>query len=504
MFNVYIEETILVKWPEEINNEFIKRTVDAMPPDFHMMAKLAGVLDIRYSDKIDTACISYMGIPKIWINYDFITKHAKTWSHIAMILAHEITHKMLMHDWEDIQKFTGRSLNADQQNILFDVRVQGLNYQMMPEPAYQSFWWEYYRKSEFPINFLNSGAKFERYIHRTLHEQIYSPMGVSLDRVADIIFDESISGGPEDWQVSQGDFVPFVGNHDHENDQYEEEAALDKSYESAKEIREFLDEKVEKFIKQEEKKARREAFKSKDATPIEIRQLAEMAASSGYSHNESVYIKMVKDVEDKYYANKAMEDRMKDIAVTSMDIKAKKTIREMFDEEMDVTAIPNFRDSRAVALYDMGIWPMFFKNEIEDTEQGLCHIYMDASGSQFHVIDFIIKLMASMRDYVYPKVHFFSDVIYTVDRDELEDLTLSGIETTGGTSFDAVVKHSLDNNIDKCLVITDGISSISDENVEKSKRRRQKHLIGFTHEKHGVGFDALAWKEFDIPYKEEK
>lgn len=525
----------VVKWPDTITNDFIRNIINAFPYDIHALYELVQVYEIVYSKTVPTAAMQVIGIPRILINKDWVDEWAYTWSDMVSIIHHEITHRMLLHVREDLDNALGAKLTHDQMNFLLDIRVQGLTYQMLPEPVYQAFWNRYYAKVEYPMTLLASGSKFETYQQRQMHKEIFSPFGVSLEQVARFIFGESMtefqdmsgagesggksgengqgsSSGGNDLQndkdggtgesspLEQGHndpnsdtWTPFVGNHDKEQEDVHMSPEETMNY--ADKMRETIEKKVEKAQKQKDKEEAVDGMVRKSAGATQ-----NIGAKKDYGSGGSQFLIDLDKIEDYYHADEEMKRKMMIISVESEELKAKKALKALFPDMPTPTVRPNFRDKRAVALYSRGIWPVFFENNIEDPK-GLCHIYIDDSGSQFDVIGFVVRLFSTMKDYLCNDVHFFSESIWTINKLKLKsDME---VETTGGTDMNCVIEHALKNKIQKCLVITDGYGPLSDDNALLAKRAGQKYLIGFTEDHYGSGFDAVEWKHFEIP-KEDK
>lgn len=534
-----INQGVKVKWPDEIDNDFLINVINAFPYDIHSLYELVQIHEITYSEAVSTAAIQLAGIPRILFNKKFIDEWADTWEDIAALIHHELVHRMLLHVREDLNKSWGTTLSEAQVDLLLDIRVQGLSYQMLNDPVYQVFGNKYYKDAEYPVSLLAVGSVQKTYQQRQLHKEIYSPFGVSLEQVAQFIFGESLqnfkdmpkigqegakSGGkqqelgnggvgtdkadsanngenghqePGKPDPSSDIWNPFLGSHGKDA---EEDIHLppDEAKKYIDEMRNNIEQKVEAAQKEKDKKESIDAMTRKSQNVPDVPDNDEVGDSWGMGQSE--FLKDLERVEDYYTADEAMKKKMMAISVESEELKAKKALKALFADMPTPTVRPNFRDKRAVALYSAGVWPVFFENNIEDPK-GLCHVYIDDSGSQWHVIAFVVKLFAAMKDYLYPDVHFFSTKVWTTHKSKLKPEM--DIITTGGTDMNCVVEHALKSNIQKCLVITDGLGPLSDENAVLAKKAGQKYLIGFTEKSHYGGFDAVEWKHFEIPKEED-
>jgi len=98
-------------------------------------------------------------------------------------------------------------------------------------------------------------------------------------------------------------------------------------------------------------------------------------------------------------------------------------------------------------------------------------------------------------------IHVFSTVVDTLD---IDDIRLGRMEfkNTGGTDFDAVLKHASSKKYQRIVVLTDGWSDVSDDVSNKAVRSGIRVLVGFT-EKSGYNAEAfgpqLTLGEFKLP-----
>jgi len=101
--------------------------------------------------------------------------------------------------------------------------------------------------------------------------------------------------------------------------------------------------------------------------------------------------------------------------------------------------------------------PVMYKSPkyVFKTDKALLPIYLDVSGSTTPYLPEIIQLLANISnelDYVWG----FSDLIHKHTK---EDLQQNRIHSTGGTDFNCVVDHAIENNYKHIVVLTDGYAS---------------------------------------------
>lgn len=90
-------------------------------------------------------------------------------------------------------------------------------------------------------------------------------------------------------------------------------------------------------------------------------------------------------------------------------------------------------------------------------------IYLDLSGSVYSYLPRIISLITNLNKEISSVFGFSNKVI----EHTLNDLRLGKIDTTGGTDFNCIANHIIENKFTKCIMITDGEGSLNDEFFQK-------------------------------------
>jgi hypothetical protein len=112
-----------------------------------------------------------------------------------------------------------------------------------------------------------------------------------------------------------------------------------------------------------------------------------------------------------------------------------------------------------------GQWPALFHGPAfgpADDDQR-AHVYVDVSGSVERWIGRLYGLVLGLGDEIGSPVHLFSNQVLDLT---LEDLARGRVCTTGGTDFDCVVKHALDQGYRRIVVVSDGMGDLEPANVE--------------------------------------
>lgn len=90
-------------------------------------------------------------------------------------------------------------------------------------------------------------------------------------------------------------------------------------------------------------------------------------------------------------------------------------------------------------------------------------IYLDVSGSMTSYLPILINMILNIRDDIDYVWGFSNKVVMHT----MEDLRARKINSTGGTDFDCIIDHALENEFDSILVITDGYAYCKQPNGEK-------------------------------------
>ena len=136
--------------------------------------------------------------------------------------------------------------------------------------------------------------------------------------------------------------------------------------------------------------------------------------------------------------------------------------------------------SEALSLA-LGCTPLFWtaplEQEIEDDQR--VQLYVDGSGSMDEQLPFLFRLCTSLEEHVGDRVHVFSNQVSTA---LLRDLSKGRYETTGGTDFNCVLDHALEQRYRRILVLTDGYGGLDAGLVGRARDARlEVYVVLFGH-----------------------
>lgn len=134
--------------------------------------------------------------------------------------------------------------------------------------------------------------------------------------------------------------------------------------------------------------------------------------------------------------------------------------------------------SRREAFYlSTGVYPVFFRNEVprEYLEDWSVRIYLDVSASISTSLPFLFGLLIHLKDEISEPIYCFSNQITELSFQNLRETEVKKIkyQSTGGTDFDCIAEHALDNKFKRILVITDGYARF---NVKTLKSRLMENV----------------------------
>lgn len=130
---------------------------------------------------------------------------------------------------------------------------------------------------------------------------------------------------------------------------------------------------------------------------------------------------------------------------------------------------------RDAVLLGAGVTPLFWSvDRIRQKQQkrGIA-IYVDVSGSVWHDLPRICGLIHAMRREV-DAIYEFSNQVY---KTTTQELGAGKVKTTGGTDYDCIVEHAVQNSHRKVIVITDGYAGLSQQNQALALAHIEKAMV---------------------------
>lgn len=146
--------------------------------------------------------------------------------------------------------------------------------------------------------------------------------------------------------------------------------------------------------------------------------------------------------------------RFKKLAFDNIFHNVRSQAREKVGSYSTVPYVPSKLFTSDIVKLAMNYIPTMFKTYkyTNKINKNLLPIYLDVSGSTMAYLPDIIKLIANVSnelDYVWG----FSDFIH---KHTIQDLQAGKIKSSGGTSFDCIIEHVIEQQFKHFVVITDG------------------------------------------------
>ena len=125
----------------------VARILDVIPPRSFELMTFLSIFCVRFSDKTETACVTCGESPELLLNKEFVEEHCKTDEHLFMLVMHELYHVILGHT-----RLFPRSTEV--RNLVFDAVINALLCSLFPQPAFTSFFTDYYPSDKMPFALL--------------------------------------------------------------------------------------------------------------------------------------------------------------------------------------------------------------------------------------------------------------------------------------------------------------------------------------------------------------
>lgn len=391
----------------------------------------------REEDPITTLAID--GAEKLYINQKFWEKNIKTEDDMKFVLLHELMHHIL-GDTAILRKREIRKETVldNLEGIAMDARINLLASNMLRIGGLREHLLYRMYKPEGLEGLLRPRSSMkESKLLRTLYSSIYELYDDQPKGYRDILETLRLILGQK---MDKMTFVLIGGHNSRKEGEGKEEEGKKCRGEIPKEVRdEILNQMLEG------------AHKMAGKGETVYRYLAQLL-----SHRKKVNRKLLASYSTTHNINK---------------IRSIWTSKRMSKKPIPIR--PTKRDLSKIAI--IGSLPVMWtapKTRNNRREFGVA-IYLDVSGSVVSHLPKILRTIVSMKREI-NIVHCFSNKI--VDH-TLSQLKEGKIDTTGGTDFNCVASHILENNYKRCVVITDGYASMAGNLSEKLSKHLHKCAV---------------------------
>lgn len=386
---------------------------------------IRGVVDsfeIRESREVASAATRVGEKAILLINPEFVEKHCKSEAHLLMLILHEAFHIILGHT----RLFGKKATFID--NLAFDAVVNASLCKLFPQKMYVSFFMGINPSSSFPGCLLRPIEADTPKECLVVLSRLYSSDTSTYEDIYSLIEDLWVKLPHKEGYIllgeeGRGEYSPYMKKW---------AKALSKSLLSSGEAKASL--------------ASSPLWKSYVPRPPE----------------KEVVKKMKRLL---HYADIIPEKRKENVPIYGeIPIFSYGDRRAFLKEEISYPLLPIYTH------------PLKGRKKEEDGEKAL--VYLDVSGSMEEALPSLLPLFASLLKKKRCLLYGFSSRVEELNE---ESLLEGEYLTSGATDFDCIMDHylSLEKPPRKILIISDGLSSFSEEMKEKMKEKGLSLYVGY-------------------------
>ncbi len=408
-----------MKWTEKQIRYIIQDMADENPL---ACRALFAITAVKFTNKVSTMAVTLSKNPILKINLAFCQEHLQSEDDVKAILLHEFLHILLLHTekYEVCNPLLNIALDAIINSIIY--RYQGMKY--------AQFFMRYYPWKKMSFLLRKEPASPEEYAEigdewTNVHAKIYEGK-----YCADDLY-ELLSYLKEKINIKDIEEIMLLGNHSDEQ--------------ISEEIKKILDDILKKM----------------DGTLIWNKPGTRGAGEKLHTEEQKII---------RYKENKWKQSTLHLLKKCLLPDKISKheiTTREVMMPVMSST------DPRSIARFTYsGMIPMSKNESIRLSSAQLANIYLDVSGSMCNEINELISLLFHFKSFIKMPLWVFSNEVVAAKFNNGKLI----YESTHGTSIGPVFEHIRKNNIEKCLIVSDGYVETITE-IMLSNLRRENIIV---------------------------
>ncbi len=392
----------------------LKERIFSLIPTNHIgYFSLLSLLNIGFSNEVETAAVDLGRRGTLRINPDFLEKHGFTDERLTMLVLHELMHILLGHT-RLYHKITLA------QNIAFDAVINAHICRLLPEPEYTALFRDLYRDDQLPEALLRPPKGWGEgraewklkgealSIHRALYDQqaIEITTMEVLQLVERVVSDSCIS-------------IFLLGSHG-------------------------------------------KGLDGESADPDLMRQIRELVARwprelvrSGRDDGGQIREDQIDPAMVKWQVMGIIRR-----ALLSLVEVFGQPIRRFSGEDLVPALLPwrTMMDRRGIVTEQLPSAPtkILWLGRLSDRQKTWYEvptIYIDVSGSMDDVLPILYGVLLPLRQYIAPQVVLFSTEL---ERIPFSQLKQGVVRSTYGTNISCVTQDIVDRGIRKALILTDG------------------------------------------------
>lgn len=417
----------------------VARILDVIPPQSFELTTFLSLFRVRFTDKTETACVTCGESPELLLNKEFIETHCKTDEHLFMLVMHELCHVILGHT-----RLFPRSTEV--RNLVFDAVINALLCSLFPQPAFTSFFTDYYPADKMPFALLRPKGKGTPPVAENALNLLYG--GSDTGTYHDVYEALLKSGCVKEIKLlvsdDKGDKPVLLGSHGEEDE------------EMSAEMKDMIHEIISKWPSPDR--------------PLKGRDLGSSERERDFDAKADPCAALQRGV----------RRLMRRAAMPGQNEVRCRSVRERLCET--ATFLPDWRDrsheAREAVLGDALMYRAVTKVRRPSSRANRqAFVYFDVSGSVADEVPSVAQALLPYGRRGLCTVHVFSTVVHpTTARDLAERKFVS----TGGTDIDCVLRHVLDLPVRKrprsVVVITDGYTGRPDATLAARFRAARMRL----------------------------
>jgi hypothetical protein len=461
-----------------------------------------------------TLCIDAKGV--ILVNKGFWRKYIKTKADAKFVLLHEMFHSVLADNKE--LKNAKDKYEAQLMNLSMDIRINAAicTFLMKNDIRYKDiFLHNFYPKTGVAGLLRPKSSYSARSKYNLIYRMLYMPKDLSSneEEMVSNMFksEEKIRKAlevliPRDSKESTQLYkIVFLGSHDPgEGDGEEEEKPSENDSSQSDYMKnenqgndeEKEDEKAKELIQTglDQDDLEDDSGDEQEMFNDDLREALSEALSiggQGAGLGGTLFNSIVNVIEASKPAS------LKALSAFSCSHKLN-TLKGFYAKERKVSSmVPLCPSNRELIMLAAGAFPFKWTNRslrMQPNNNNVA-IYLDVSGSVGPYLPKLLGLIASLRQDI-ETVFCFSTRVYSHTMEELNE---GKFKTTGGTDFDCVINHAVEEKIDKMILLTDGCAWLTNDSAELAKKHiKDAAVVFFGHKMKDNFFSTTYGNNFEL------
>lgn len=469
-----LEEKVIFPLPNKAA-KFLEQILDSYPKeDFQTLKKIMSLGKVEYAEENYlmqgmpmTAAVVNTKPYTLLFGKKFMEENMQSYEDCVYILSHELTHLVLDHFAKDIRdEFDDLQLGQKAAHIIVDCQVNATVTNSLVDEKYLEFIKRFYTKDEMPYCFFRPDGIAPTEKLQKVHEKLYSIDGITNKELI-----ESLMDWFKEKQNELDDMIKnLLGNH--------RDLLKDKGQGGNEDLSDLTKAVADDFLKKQEENRKEQEKRDENqySKEGESKENDEKKDGTAAGRGGPLRKEYFKQVSETIEYNKSILNKLKKASIVNPASRIYKAIDSYTPKRSVRSVVPNFHDRRTISIFSTGRLPIFHKTPTIGSNM-ITPCYLDVSGSQNHVIPHMLQVVNKLKTKIGNLVYCFSTEVVPT---KLHKLIKGEIQTTGGTDFNPVIRHLLDNNFRSAVILTDGEAYLDPKLSQEIVRRNVDITVGWT------------------------